>query len=543
MTRQAYTPAGTTRFWTLLALLPMMAFAQVPVDEDGNEFGAKIEEFGDEGIPLLSDFELQELVGPVALYPDDLLAVVLPASTYPLQVIEAARFLEQLENDPNLKPNEEWDDSIIALINYPEVVELLNEDLDWTWRLGEAVVAQQADVIAAVEAFRDRAYAAGNLKSDEYQEVSRDEGVVSIRPVADDVIYVPYYEPARVIVRQPRPVYYYYPRPYPVYYYPYPDTYAFHRGYFWGVTTAFTIGWASDHLNVFHHSYHGHPYYGHFYWDRWWYRRPSITVHRNTYVHHDSRRITINRYYSGDRWRPTKQSGIVRHVTRNDYYPPTPGHRPSRASNERRTRSTHVVPDRRARDEITFRPRPERRASTPSAESRRIVTRQVTRQNEPRAQTRHRSSSTATKPAKQRSVSPPKTSTRSHAAPPRQRETSVQPRQRQSAPAPRQTRSAAAPRQRQVAPAPRQRQATPAPRQRQSAPPTRQRQSAPAPRQRQSAPAPRQRQSAPAPRQRQSAPAPRQREASPQPRQRQASPERKKSRQRSVSRQESRERR
>ena len=262
MARRNTKPAWAHPLWTALALLPALVFAQIPVDDSGKPLGAAIEDLGGEDIPRLSNIELQELVGPIALYPDDLLAVVLPASTYPLQVIEAARFLEALQNDPNLKPDEEWDDSIIALINYPEVVELLNDDLDWTWRLGEAVVAQQEDVIAAVEAFRDRAYAAGNLKSDEYQRVSQQDGIVSIEPASDDVIYVPYYEPARVVVRQPRPVYYYYPRPCPVYYYPYPDWYTFNRGYFWGVTTAFSIGWASDSLSVFHHSYRGHPYYG-----------------------------------------------------------------------------------------------------------------------------------------------------------------------------------------------------------------------------------------------------------------------------------------
>ena len=137
----------------LLVAWPLISSAQAPTS------------------PLLSSAELQELVGPIALYPDDLLAVVLPASTYPLQLVQAQRFLDDLKSDSSLQPDESWDDSIVALINYPEAVELLNDDLDWTWRLGEAVVAQQADVIAAVESFRDRAYAAGNLKSDEHQTV------------------------------------------------------------------------------------------------------------------------------------------------------------------------------------------------------------------------------------------------------------------------------------------------------------------------------------------------------------------------------------
>ncbi len=423
----------TRTLWTLLVLLPAVGLAQVPVDENGREYGATIEDLGDEDIPRLSSFELQELVGPIALYPDDLLAVVLPASTYPLQVIEAGRFLEELESNPNLKPNEEWDDSVVALINYPEVVELLNDDLDWTWRLGEAVVSQQADVIAAVETFRDRAYAAGNLKSDDYQTVSRSEGVVSIEPAADDVIYVPYYEPTRVVVHQPRPVYYYYPRPRPVYYYPYPDTYAFRSGFFWGVTTAFTIGWTHDHLNVYHPSYHRHPFYGHSYWDRWWYRRPTINVYRNTYVNNV--------------WRPTPRSGIVRRVTRNDYRPPAA---PPRTDYEqRRVRSTHVVPERsrnrpyeaqrevkERRDAIKFRARPEHRT----------VTRQPAR-NETRANVRsvRRESQLRSEPEQRQSRAMPE----QRRAAPAQRQSRAVPAQRQTraAPPPRQSRSATTPQQ------------------------------------------------------------------------------------------------
>lgn len=297
----------------VLAAWPAVSSAQVAV--------AEIEEV--EELPTATAQELEELVGPIALYPDDLLAIVLPASTFPLQIVEAARFLEALESDPTLEPDEDWDDSVVALTNYPEVIELLNEDLDWTWRLGEAVVAQQADVISAVELFRDRAYAAGNLKSDDYQLVANEGGAIQITPVEEDVIYVPYYEPERVVVYQPRPVYSYYPRAYPVYYYPYPEYHAFHHNYFWGVTTAFAIGWHSHHLNVFHHSYFGHPYYGHNYWNRWWYRRPDIHVHNNVYVRHRNR-VYYDRYRHGDRWQPNVRRTVRssdQRVTRTRYYP------------------------------------------------------------------------------------------------------------------------------------------------------------------------------------------------------------------------------
>jgi hypothetical protein len=307
--------------------IPVTSSAQVPVDDDGRAMAdfeplGGTEATGGEDVPLLSETELQDLVGPIALYPDDLLAIVLPASTYPLQLVQAQRFLQALEDDPSLSPDEEWDDSVIALLNYPEVVDLLNEDLDWTWRLGEAVVAQQADVVTAVESFRDRAYAAGNLKSDSRQRVVHSEGAIEITPVEDDIIYVPYYEPSEVVVYQRRPAYHYYPRAYPVYYYPYPDSYAFHSGYFWGVTTAFTLGWVTDSLHVVHHSYHGHPYYGRRYWDGWWYRRPTVHVHNRYYG--STRYSTYHhRYARGDYWRPryeTRRRLSNQRITRSTYY-------------------------------------------------------------------------------------------------------------------------------------------------------------------------------------------------------------------------------
>lgn len=306
-------------------LLPLLAFAllwagplpaQVPVDESGNpvepldETGADVA-IGDDGSaqdfeaneePLLTPEELEELVGPVALYPDKLLAIVLPASTYPLEIVQAARFLDQLENDSSLKPDESWDDSVTALLNYPEVVRMMNDDIDWTWRLGEAVVRQQPDIIAAVESFRDQAYAAGNLKTDERQRVSNNAGTIEIQPIEEDIIYVPYYEPERVVHYQPRQVYYYYPRPYPVYYYPYPSHHSFLSGYFWGVTTAFNIGWTTNHLHVFHHSYWGHPYYGRQYFGHY-YRRPSIVVY-NSYYANNHRHRPRNHHRDGDYWRP-----------------------------------------------------------------------------------------------------------------------------------------------------------------------------------------------------------------------------------------------
>ena len=305
-------------FATALLFGGAMAFAQVPVNDDGVPIttdvtpvaGAEVENLAVGPSTVLSATELDELVGPIALYPDDLLAVVLPASTYPLEIVQAARFLDRFEVDPTLEPNDEWDDSVIALLNYPEVLRMMNDDLDWTWRLGDAVVRQQPEVILAVESFRDRAYAAGNLQTDQYQTVTvDDDGIIEIDPISEDEIYVPYYEPSRVVYYSPTPVYHYYPRAYPVYFYPYPRSHYLSSGFFWGVTTAFSIGWATDHLHVYHHSYRGHPFYGrryHFTGSYW--RRPSINIYNTWYV--DNRHPNYRyRQSRGDYWRPRYRSG------------------------------------------------------------------------------------------------------------------------------------------------------------------------------------------------------------------------------------------
>ncbi len=460
---------GFRMFWPVLALAawPVVSIAQVAVPE--------IEEI--EELPTISASEIETLVGPIALYPDDLLAIVLPASTFPLQVVEAARFLEALENDPSLEPDEDWDDSIVALLNYPEVVELMNEDLDWTWRMGEAVVAQQSDIIAAIESFRDRAYAAGNLESDDYQLVSQEEGTIQITPVQDDVIYVPYYEPTQVVVYQPRPVYFYHPRPYPVYYYPYPSYYAFdhhfHHSFFWGVTTAFSIGWHSNHLNTYHHSFYGHPYYGHSYWNNWWYRRPDIHIYNNTYVRNNVN-VNYNRYREGDRWRPNVRRTVRasdQRVTRTRYYPnsnsPSSGNsnaftgsrsnnagQVARSDGSVRLEKNEIRRDDRAREPVQFRDRSQTpsaarnnantsRASTPRTQSKptqqvyradREPTSRATREREPQPGVSTKSSSqpkaTTQRQAQPRASSPPQSSSQQRSS--AQSRSSSQPRQSQS---------------------------------------------------------------------------------------------------------------
>jgi hypothetical protein len=169
----------------------------------------------------LSEDELEVLVARIALYPDDLVALISGASLYPLQIVEAARFLDQYEKDKSLKPKESWDGSVVSLLNYPQIVRMMSDDLDWTQKFGDAIAYQQKDVLIAIQQLRDEAVAKGVIKSDDKVEVVTENDNVVIRPANPETVYVPQYEPQ--MFYEPgyawEPVTYY-PEPYPPYWYP-----------------------------------------------------------------------------------------------------------------------------------------------------------------------------------------------------------------------------------------------------------------------------------------------------------------------------------
>ncbi len=182
----------------------------------------------------MSDEALDTLVGPIALYPDDLVAIVLPASTHPLQLVQADRFLQKRKDNPDIPLDDGWDDAVKALLNYPDIVRRMSDDLDWTSALGEAVVEDQGAVLEGIQSFRRRASAAGNLSSDDKQVVVVEKEVIQIVPADPEIIYVPQYVPSTVIVAGVAPVYGYYPTAYPSYYYPYAPGAALATGIIWG---------------------------------------------------------------------------------------------------------------------------------------------------------------------------------------------------------------------------------------------------------------------------------------------------------------------
>ena len=148
--------------------------------------------------------ELDQMLAPIALYPDALLSQILMASSYPLEIVEAARWSQA---NPNLKgdaavnavADKSWDVSVKSLVAFPPVLSQLNEHLDWTQKLGDALIAQQQDVAASIQRLRAKAAEAGTLKTGKEQTVSTQtqgsETIYAIQPTDPEVVYAPTYDP------------------------------------------------------------------------------------------------------------------------------------------------------------------------------------------------------------------------------------------------------------------------------------------------------------------------------------------------------------
>lgn len=150
--------------------------------------------------PAFSQAELDQMLAPIALYPDTVLSHVLIASTYPLEVIQAARWSRA---NPDLSGEQavaavehmDWDPSVMALVAFPELLARMDEDIEWTQRLGDAFLIQEEQVVGTVQRLRDRAYAQGHLKTNEHVRVVRETEYIYIEPRRNRVVYVPYYDP------------------------------------------------------------------------------------------------------------------------------------------------------------------------------------------------------------------------------------------------------------------------------------------------------------------------------------------------------------
>ena len=225
--------------------------------------------------------QLQQLVAPIALYPDSLIAQILPAATYPDQVVEAGRWMQQhkdLTGDALAKEvdKQSWDDSVKALTQFPAVLANMNQNLAWTSELGDAYANQQQEVSSAIQAMRERAKQAGNLKSTDQEKVGNKGKTIVIQPASPEVVYVPQYDPWLV-----------YGAPLAVFpgWYPYPGLFldgpgiAFGLGFGIGLFGGFGWGW--------HH------------WGFDWHHGGRVVYNHNTYISRSRTIVNRNSFHSG----------------------------------------------------------------------------------------------------------------------------------------------------------------------------------------------------------------------------------------------------
>jgi hypothetical protein len=208
--------------------------------------------------PTYSKEQLTQMLAPIALYPDALLSQMLMAATYPLEVVEADRWVKQ---NPSLKGdqldqallNKSWDVSVKSMAHFPDILAQMSKNLEQTQKLGDAFLGQQDQVMDTIQELRNKAYAQGNLKTTKEQKVIVEQQYITIAPSDPQVVYVPAYNPAVVYGVWAYPAY---PPPPPYYYYPYAPVagaaLAFGAGLVVGaaITGWCGFGWGSHNVTV-----------------------------------------------------------------------------------------------------------------------------------------------------------------------------------------------------------------------------------------------------------------------------------------------------
>jgi hypothetical protein len=267
---------------TICIALGLLAVSAPVFSQPGDAVPAA-EQISQPAKPPMTQEELDQLLAPIALYPDALLSQVLMASTYPLEVVQADRWVQKnkdrTDEDAMLQELEDqpWDPSVKSLINVPQALDMMSSKLDWTIKLGDAFIDQEQDVMNTVQRLRQKAQAAGNLISDEQQTVSVEPAtasqpqVIVIQQANPQIIYVPVYNPTVVYGV------WWYPA-YPPYYY-YPPRYVYMPGHvFWygsGFRIGFAWGYAWGGCN-WHHS--------------------SVNININRNVNINNKHINYNKY-------------------------------------------------------------------------------------------------------------------------------------------------------------------------------------------------------------------------------------------------------
>ena len=272
-----------------------------------------------ENIESFSQAELEQILAPIALYPDTVLSHILVASTYPLEVIQAERWTKQ---NPDVEASdaveavedEEWDPSVKALVAFPKVLERLSENLEWTQKLGDAFLQDEEKVVASVQSLRQRAYDSGNLDKMEKVSIKHEEQNIVIEPLEREVVYVPYYD-TRVVYG-------------PWHWSHYPPVY-----------------WQRPHYAGHHYARHHSPFYwgprvhisfGFFFSSFHWHNHHVVRIPSHHYrPHHYYNRRDIVRHQHARRWthNPVHRRGVsYRSVSvSNRYRSENASSRPSRA--------------------------------------------------------------------------------------------------------------------------------------------------------------------------------------------------------------------
>jgi len=146
-------------------------------------------------VTLTAD-QIDQLLGPIALYPDPLLSLIFPAASFPQDVTAAEQWLDDTPNPTEADIDaQSWDASVKGLVHYPTVLKMMSDQIDWTTTVGAAFVSQQQGVLDSVQRLRAQAQAAKNLQTNQQEQVVTDDGAIRIEPVDPDTIYVPQYDP------------------------------------------------------------------------------------------------------------------------------------------------------------------------------------------------------------------------------------------------------------------------------------------------------------------------------------------------------------
>jgi len=180
-----------------------MAWASPTIGQATGNQGTAAPQGQNANAPVFSAQEIDAMVAPIALYPDALLSQVLMAATYPLEIVQAARWSKSTNNPGgeaalSKVSDQTWDPSVQSLVAFPKLLTMMSDQLDWTQKLGDAFLAQQGDVMDSIQRLRQQAQKAGNLSSNTQQNVSTQGQTIIIEPAQPNVIYVPAYNPTVV---------------------------------------------------------------------------------------------------------------------------------------------------------------------------------------------------------------------------------------------------------------------------------------------------------------------------------------------------------